>query len=40
MPTDLSDEQRDLLKKLADSLGTPVSDGKGSLFGKIKDKLG
>jgi molecular chaperone DnaJ len=40
VPTDLSEEQRDLLKKLADSFGTPVSDGKGGILGKIKDKLG
>ena len=38
-PTDLTEEQRVILKQLADSLGTPVNDDKG-LIGKIKDKLG
>ncbi len=37
VPTELTDEQRELMKKLADSFGTPVSD-KG-LLGKIKDVL-
>ena len=37
VPTELTDEQRELMKKLADSFGTPVSD-KG-LLGKIKDAL-
>jgi len=38
-PTDLTDEQRDLLRQLAESLGTPVAGDKG-LLGKIKDRLG
>ena len=38
-PMDLSEEQRELLKKLADSFGTPVGEDK-SLLGKIKEKLG
>ena len=36
-PTELTDEQRELLKKLAETFGTPVAD-KG-LLGKIKDAL-
>jgi molecular chaperone DnaJ len=38
-PTDLTDEQRELLLRLADSFGTPVADDKG-ILGKIKDALG
>jgi molecular chaperone DnaJ len=38
-PTDLTDEQRDLLQKLADSFGTPVGEDKG-LLDKIREKLG
>jgi molecular chaperone DnaJ len=38
-PTELSEEQRELLKKLADTFGTPVGEDKG-LLGKIKEKLG
>jgi len=39
-PTDLTDEQRDILRQLADSFGTPVSNGdKGGFLGKIKDAL-
>jgi molecular chaperone DnaJ len=38
-PTSLSDEQKELLQKLAVSLGTPVDEDKG-LLGKIKEKLG
>ncbi len=38
-PTDLSDEQRELLMRLAETFGTPVGEDKG-LFGKIKDALG
>jgi molecular chaperone DnaJ len=37
-PTDLTDEQRDLLRQLAESMGTPVNDK--SILGKIKDALG
>ena len=41
IPTELSEEQRDLLRRLAESLGTPVStDGDKGIFGKIKDALG
>ncbi len=41
IPTELSDEQRELLRRLAESLGTPVSaDGDKSILGKIKDALG
>ncbi|RLC59297.1 MAG: molecular chaperone DnaJ, partial [Chloroflexi bacterium] len=39
VPTDLSDEQRDLLHQLAESFGTPVGADKG-LLNKIKDALG
>jgi molecular chaperone DnaJ len=39
VPTDLTEEQRDLLRQLAESLGTPVAPDKG-LLGKIKDALG
>lgn len=38
IPTELTDEQRELLKKLAESFGTPVAGDRG-LFGKIKDAL-
>src|SRR6266511_4252634 len=38
-PTDLSDEQRDLLQRLAESFGTPVSNGDKGILGKIKDAL-
>ncbi|MEX1195718.1 MAG: molecular chaperone DnaJ [Dehalococcoidia bacterium] len=37
-PTDLTEEQRDLLRQLADSFGTPVGSDK-SILGKIKDAL-
>ena len=41
IPTDLSDEQRELLRRLAESFGTPVSsDGDKGILGKIKDALG
>ena len=39
IPTDLTDEQRELLRQLAESFGTPVSGDKG-ILGKIKDALG
>jgi len=39
-PTDLSEEQRDLLQRLAESFGTPVANGDKGIFGKIKDALG
>jgi molecular chaperone DnaJ len=35
-PTDLTDEQKELLHKLAESLGTPVGNGDKGIFGKIK----
>jgi molecular chaperone DnaJ len=38
-PTDLTDEQKDLLQKLAESFGTPVGNGDKGIFGKIKDAL-
>lgn len=38
-PTDLTEEQRELLARLAESFGTPVSDGDKSILGKIKDAL-
>jgi len=38
-PTDLSDEQRELLEQLADSFGTPVTNGDKGIFGKLKDAL-
>jgi hypothetical protein len=40
VPTEVSDEQRELLLKLADSFGTPLSDDEKGLLGKIKDALG
>jgi molecular chaperone DnaJ len=38
-PTDLSEEQRELLRQLAESFGTPVENGDKSFIGKIKDAL-
>ncbi|MEE8346058.1 MAG: molecular chaperone DnaJ [Dehalococcoidia bacterium] len=40
VPSDLTDDQRELLLKLAESFGTPVSDGQKGVLGKIKDALG
>jgi molecular chaperone DnaJ len=40
VPTDLSDEQRELLQKLAESFGTPVGQDDKGVLGKIKDALG
>jgi len=40
VPTELTDEQRALLLKLADSFGTEVSDEEKGILGKIKDALG
>ena len=41
IPSELSDEQRELLRRLAESFGTPVSsDGDKGILGKIKDALG
>ena len=39
IPTDLTDEQKDLLQQLAESFGTPVSDADRGILGKIKDAL-
>jgi molecular chaperone DnaJ len=39
IPTELTDEQRELLRRLAESFGTPVNNGDKGLFGKIKDAL-
>lgn len=38
-PTDLTEEQRELLQQLAESFGTPVSNDDKGIFGKIKDAL-
>jgi molecular chaperone DnaJ len=38
-PTDLNDEQRDLLQQLAESFGTPTSNGDKGILDKIKDAL-
>jgi len=40
VPTDLTDEQRELLQKLAESFGTPVAEDHKGVLGKIKDALG
>lgn len=40
VPTDLTDEQRELVEKLAESFGTPVEDDRKGVLGKIKDALG
>ena len=40
VPTDLTDEQRELLQKLAESFGTPVDEDHKGVLGKIKDALG
>lgn len=40
VPTDLTDEQRELLLRLGESFGTPVSEGQKGVLGKIKDALG
>ncbi len=39
IPTELTEEQRELLRQLAESLGTPVSNGDKSFLGKIKEAL-
>ncbi len=39
IPTELTEEQRELLRRLAESFGTPVSNGDKGIFGKIKDAL-
>jgi molecular chaperone DnaJ len=38
-PTDLTDEQRELLQRLGDSFGTPTSNGDKGILDKIKDAL-
>ena len=38
-PTDLTDEQRELLQQLAHSFGTPTSNGDKGILDKIKDAL-
>jgi len=38
-PTDLTDEQRELLQQLAESFGTPTSNGDKGILDKIKDAL-
>ncbi len=38
-PTDLSEEQRELLRQLAESLGTPFSESEKGILGKIKGAL-
>lgn len=40
VPTDLTDEQRELLQSLAESFGTPVGEDTKGVLGKIKDALG
>ena len=40
IPTELNDEQRELLYRLAETFGTPVSDADKGFLGKIKDALG
>jgi molecular chaperone DnaJ len=40
VPTGLTDEQRELLQRLAESFGTPVSEDHKGVLGKIKDALG
>jgi molecular chaperone DnaJ len=40
VPTDLSEEQRELLERLAESFGTPVVEDHKGVLGKIKDALG
>ncbi|MDZ4277894.1 MAG: hypothetical protein U1B78_02020 [Dehalococcoidia bacterium] len=39
-PKHLSDEQKELLAQLAESLGTPVSPDDKGLLDRIKDALG
>ena len=39
IPTELSEEQRILLRQLAETFGTPVSNGDKGILGKIKDAL-
>ena len=39
IPTELTDDQRELMHQLAESLGTPLGNGDKGIFGKIKDAL-
>ncbi len=39
IPTELSEEQRVLLRQLAETFGTPVSNAEKGILGKIKDAL-
>ncbi len=39
IPTDLTDEQRELLRRLAETFETPVENGDKGFFGKVKDAL-
>jgi molecular chaperone DnaJ len=39
IPTDLSEEQRELLRRLAETFDTPVENGDKGFLGKIKDAL-
>ncbi len=40
VPTGLTDEQQELLQRLAESFGTPVGEDHQGVLGKIKDALG
>jgi molecular chaperone DnaJ len=40
VPTDLTNEQQQLLQQLAESFGTPVGEDNKGVLGKIKDALG
>ncbi len=40
VPTDLTDEQRELLQRLAESFGTPAGEDHKGVLGKIKGALG
>jgi hypothetical protein len=39
-PRNLSKEQKDLMRKLAQSMGSDIKPQEGGLMGKIKDALG
>jgi molecular chaperone DnaJ len=38
-PTDLNEEQKELLRRLAETFETPVENGEKGFFGKVKDAL-
>jgi len=40
VPTNLNEEQRQLLRRLAETLGTPVAEEEKSILGRLKDALG